>query len=624
MVQLKASVLERLNEAVSQPFTLAVEQPGYRNAVPAARHVLADKLLVTPLGKQFCWLDLNGVQLQESLKHYLECKSAHPESTGAVLLLLHAAAGTAPHLLKGMQRLMVCCRRNSLFESALGMDIPLEKEKVCVYYDPPLSAAPKLASAAAGTAQLSMTFRGTAQQSNAVMTLDSTATDSFVATSWLKRAGVSFQATPSTDVQLADGKTVFCRGQIDLRIRMGKLRDTVHCHVLDMAGFDVILGDDWLTRRRVHMNFGTKTAHVFKGKHRVTLRATTQGQQPAPGQAGTSPLLSALQVKRLLRSEQRAVLVQVTESTAERYLAAMQAGDSEGLVPQKRLQVILDEYKDVFADPPDRLPLPCNHAHVIPLEPGARPVFRPMHRLTPAEKAEVETQIAELLNKGYIEPSHSPWGAPILFVPKEDGGLRMCINYWFLNKLTVKNRYPLPRIEDMLEQLQGASVFTGLDLASGYWQIRIHDEDVEKTAFRTHLGHFQWRVLSFGLTNCPSTFQQVMNDIFREYLGRFVVIYLDDILIYSKTAAEHEQHLRLVLAKLRELELYCRPSKCHFHQSEIGYLGHIVGREGMKVDPRKVQAVAEWPVPQDQHAVHSFLGLANYFRRFVQGCTVLL
>jgi len=615
-VQLKASVLAHIKEMVPQRFTLAVEQPGYEQAVSATRHVKTSKVLVTPLSRQVSWLDLGRDQLQEGLKHYLECKAAHPEITSAVLLVPHGTEHM--HMLKGMQRLMVRCRRNSLFESPDGMELPLYKDKVCLYYDPPMSA-PKLFSAA-GPAQLSMSFRGQAQHANAVLTLDSAASYCFVASAWLKRAGVKFKATPSTNVRLADGKEVFCQGQVDLRIRIGTLRDRVRCFVLDMAGFDIILGDDWLSSRRVHMDFGTRAAFVYKGKSRVTIRAVPNSLERTRAASG---MLTAIQAKRAVRCE-RVFLVQVTDSTAERYLAGLQAQTNDGLVPPERLQAVLDEYKDVFSELPDRLPPMRNHAHVIPLEKGAHPVFRQMYRLTQAEKAEVEKQIAELLRKGYIEPSHSPWGAPILFVPKKDGGLRMCIDYRFLNKVTVKNRYPLPRIEDLLEQLQGATVFSGLDLASGYWQIRIHDEDVDKTAFRTHLGHYQWRVLSFGLTNSPSTFQQVMNDVFRDFIGKFVVIYIDDILIYSKTAEEHERHLHAVLQRLREHELYCRPHKCHFNQREVAYLGHIVGRDGVKVDPRKIQAVAEWQVPQDQHQVRSFLGLANYFRRFVQAYSSLV
>jgi transposase InsO family protein len=194
----------------------------------------------------------------------------------------------------------------------------------------------------------------------------------------------------------------------------------------------------------------------------------------------------------------------------------------------------------------------------------------------------------------------------------------MVIDYRALNKLTVKNKYPMPRIDDALDQLQGAILFTSLDLTSGYHQIRISDEDVPKTAFRTPDGLFQWRVLPFGLTNAPATFQTAMNTIFRPYLHKFVLVYLDDILIYSKTPEEHCQHLRQVLELLREHQLYANMKKCSFAKSEVAYLGHIVSSEGVKVDPRKTAAVYNWPKPTCLTELRSFLGLATYFRKFIK------
>jgi hypothetical protein len=622
-LRLKPAIVEKIQALVQKPFTLAVGSNMLRQAVPAQRYIDSSRLLVTPLSGQFSWLDLPVDQLDVALKHYRECKVAKPDSTSAVLLV-PAGVGSHTHLLRGMQRLMVFNRRNSMYEAADGQSLPLEKDKVAIYYDPPGAVA---MLSAMGSPQLTMTFTGTANQANVAVTLDSAASEQFVSQSWLQRAGVAYTQNTGVTVALADGHTTPALGTVTLKLRVGGLREKVQCNVLDMPGFDIILGDSWLKAHRVHMDFGTKSAYIYKGKHRVVLR-----HQPPGGEAKQSPnqdrsgpaLLSALQVKRLSRAGGRHLLVQVTASTAERYkLAAMSQADADGLVPEANLQAILSEYQDVFEELPDELPPKRNTAHVIPLEPGARPVYKPMYRLTQAEKAEVERQVTELLCKGYIEPSQSPWGAPVLFVPKKDGGLRMCIDYRALNKLTVKNRYPLPRIEDLLEQLQGAKVHSGLDLASGYWQIRIDDEDVPKTAFRTHLGHYQWRVLSFGLTNCPSTFQQAMNDVFHDYLNKFVIVYLDDILIYSRSAAEHEHHLRLVLQRLREHKLYCRPHKCHFNQAELEYLGHIVGASGVKVDPRKVKAVQEWPVPQDVHQLRSFLGMANYFRRFIQAYSAL-
>jgi transposase InsO family protein len=246
-----------------------------------------------------------------------------------------------------------------------------------------------------------------------------------------------------------------------------------------------------------------------------------------------------------------------------------------------------------------------------------------MYRLSPIEQAAMQKRIAAVLDRGYIEPSSSPFGAPVLFVSKKDGSLRMVIDYRALNKLTVKNRYPLPRIDDLLDKLHGSEVFSSLDLMSGYHQIRIKPDDVQKTAFRTPLGHFQFRVLSFGLTNAPATFQGVMNRIFAPLIGRTVLIYLDDILVFSKCSEEHAQHLAEVLELLRKHDLYAKISKCDFCKDELHFLGHVVGKDGIKVDPHKLAAVQDWPVPTDVHQLRSFLGFGNYFRKFIQGYATL-
>ena len=252
------------------------------------------------------------------------------------------------------------------------------------------------------------------------------------------------------------------------------------------------------------------------------------------------------------------------------------------------------------------------------MEPGAAPPNRRPYRLSPRELQEAKTQVADLIEKGHVTPSVSQFAAPILFVHKKDGGLRMRVDCRALNKLTVENKYPLPRIDDLLDQLKGATVFSALDLACGYHQIRISSEDVPKTAFNTPFGHCEFKVLSFGLTNAPATFQAAMNSIFKPHLGKFVLVYLDDILVFSKSPGEHAEHLEIVLRLLREHTLSAKRSKCQFNTAELGFLGHVVGAEGIKVNPKKTAVVRDWPQPQDIHQLRSFLGLTNYFRRFVQ------
>lgn len=207
----------------------------------------------------------------------------------------------------------------------------------------------------------------------------------------------------------------------------------------------------------------------------------------------------------------------------------------------------------------------------------------------------------------------------MIFVKKKDGSWQLCIDYRQLNKVTIKNQYPLPRIDDLFDQMKGATVFSKIDLRSGYHQLRIKEEDILKTAFKTRFGHYEFVVLPFGLTNALGVFMSLMNGIFRDYLDKFVQVFIDDILIYSKTPEEHDEHLRIVLHCLRENQLYGKLSKCSFYQTKIHYLRHIISGEGIAVDSVKIEAIMEWPTPTNVHEIRSFMGMAGYYRRFVEG-----
>jgi hypothetical protein len=240
-----------------------------------------------------------------------------------------------------------------------------------------------------------------------------------------------------------------------------------------------------------------------------------------------------------------------------------------------------------------------------------------LFRLSRKEKAELEKTIQELLEKGYIKPSKSPFGAPILFVGQKDGTLRMCVDYRALNKLTVKNKYPMPRIDDLLDTLAGSSYFSTLDLASGYHQIKVKEADTHKTAFRTPMGHFEWLVMPFGLCNAPATFQSAMNDVFGDRIGKFVLVYMDDILVFSKSKAEHLAHLKEVLQLLGAHNYYLKRKKCHFMKTEVTFLGHVISDKGLQVDPTKLDVIRKWKRPEDKGEIRSLLGFGNYFRRFI-------
>ncbi|GJY18140.1 putative reverse transcriptase domain-containing protein [Tanacetum coccineum] len=195
----------------------------------------------------------------------------------------------------------------------------------------------------------------------------------------------------------------------------------------------------------------------------------------------------------------------------------------------------------------------------------------------------------------------------------------MCIDYRELNKLTVKNRYPLPRIDDLFDQLQGSSVYSKIDLRSGYHQLRVRNEDIPKTAFRTRYGHYEFQVMPFGLTNAPAVFMDLMNRVCRPYLDKFVIVFIDDILIYSKTKEEHDVHLRLILELLKKEELYAKFSKCDFWLSKVQFLGHVIDSEGIHVDPAKIESIKDWESPKTPTEIRQFLGLAGYYRRFIEG-----
>ncbi|GJT74092.1 reverse transcriptase domain-containing protein [Tanacetum coccineum] len=288
---------------------------------------------------------------------------------------------------------------------------------------------------------------------------------------------------------------------------------------------------------------------------------------------------------------------------------------------EKRLEDIpvVREFPEVFPEDLPGLPPVRQVEFQIDLIPGAAPVARAPYRLAPSEMQELSNQLQELSDRGFIRPSTSPWGAPVLFVKKKDGSFRMCIDYRELNKLTVKNRYPLPRIDDLFDQLQGSSVYSKIDLRSGYHQLRVRDEDIPKTAFRTRYGHYEFQVMPFGLTNAPAVFMDLMNRVCKPYLDKFVIVFIDDILIYSRNEEEHANHLRIILELLRKEKLYAKFSKCDFWIRMVQFLGHLIDSQGLHVDPAKIEAVKNWASPTTPTEIRQFLGLAGYYRRFIQG-----
>ncbi|GJS07778.1 putative reverse transcriptase domain-containing protein [Tanacetum coccineum] len=427
---------------------------------------------------------------------------------------------------------------------------------------------------------------------------DSGADKSFVSTNFSTLIDIKpVELDTSYEVELADGKVVSTNNVlIGCTLNLLNHSFPIDLMVIELGSFDIIIGMDWLSRYDAAILCGEKKVRIpLKGKTLVI-----------EGNRNNSRLkiVSCIKTQKYIEKGCELFLAQVTEQESK----------------EKRLEdvPVVRDFPEVFPDELPGLPPPRQVEFRIDLIPGAAPVARAPYRLAPSEMKELSKQLQELSEKGFIRPSSSPWGAPVLFVKKKDGSFRMCIDYRELNKLTIKNRYPLPRIDDLFDQLQGSSVYSKIDLRSGYHQLRIREEDIPITAFRTRYGHYEFQVMPFGLTNAPAVFMDLMNRVCKPYLDKFVIVFIDDILIYSKNKEEHGKHLKTILDLLRSEKLYAKFSKCDFWLDSVQFLGHVIDSNGVHVDPAKIEAIKNWAAPTTPTEVRQFLGLAGYYRRFIK------
>ncbi|GBG89995.1 hypothetical protein CBR_g50086 [Chara braunii] len=443
--------------------------------------------------------------------------------------------------------------------------------------------------------------------------LDSGATRNFMSQAFMQRAGLGAQvrrkANP-TAIKLADGKT---QQLLDRYIKAVPVYFAPHAcepvtfDILD-TDFDIILGMPWLASADHTVNFHQRT---------LTVRDAFDAEVPC-----TIPLLHPSIRCQVVTAKSfwATCAYEQPDEIGPCFLRTVEVADfsPSDLSSDPRVVRLLDEFADIFESPtgvvPDR-PI----SHEIILEAGVVPLKGCIYRMSEEELEVLRAQLDDLLAKGWIRPSSSPYGAPVLFVRKKNKDLQLCIDYRKLNAQTVKNAGPLPRIDDLLERLGGAKFFSKLDLKSGYHQISIRPNDCYKTAFKTRYGHFEWVVMPFGLTNAPTTFEATMTNEFRAMLDRFVLVYLDDILVYSRTLEDHLEHLRRVLETLRRAKYKANRDKCEFVRQELEYLGHFVTPEGISPLSEKIQAIQEWPEPRNVTDVRSFLGLAGYYQRFING-----
>ena len=449
-------------------------------------------------------------------------------------------------------------------------------------------------------------LRGRLAGAPATFLIDSGAGVNAVSTAFLDKHGLRTSPSAHKGVNFADGSQGVTRGQLGAAsLKIGRYRDKQTLLAVPLSGYDAILGTPWLAAVNPNIDW---QANVITFSHRG--ETITLAPQPDPPGTQEPIVLSAIQLAKHVRRGSPLGIALVREIKT----------DTPALAKHTKITTqLLKEFADVFPEQlPKGLPPQRKVDHEIIEEPGSKPTSKSYYRMSPRELAELKRQIEDLLDHGFIRPSDSPYGAPVLFVPKKDGGLRMCVDWRALNKQTIKNKYPLPLAQELIDQLHGAQYFSKLDLQQGYHQIRMHPDSIPKTAFSCRYGHFEMLVLGFGLCNAPATFMALMNDVFRDLLDVCVVVFLDDICVYSRTPEEHEKHLRLVLERLREHKLYAKASKCEFFKEEVEFLGFTVGRHGVKVTESKTAAVREWPTPRTVKEVRQFLGLASYLRRHIK------
>ncbi|KAJ0824772.1 putative nucleotidyltransferase, Ribonuclease H [Helianthus annuus] len=428
---------------------------------------------------------------------------------------------------------------------------------------------------------------------------DTGADYSFMSVEFKRTLGIeSSRLEVPYSIELANGKLVES-GEVvrNCTLELGERSFSIDLLPIQLGSFDVVVGMDWLSKNKAEVICHEKIIRIPLANDETLI---------VHGEKRDAPLriISCMKAQKCLRKGCVAFLAHVIDKKAEE--------------PKLEDIPVAKEFPDVFPEDLPGLPPQRQVEFRIDLVPGAAPVAKAPYRLAPSEMQELSTQLQELLDKGFIRPSFSPWGAPVLFVKKKDGTMRMCIDYRELNKLTIKNRYPLPRIDDLFDQLQGSSYYSKIDLRSGYHQLRIQEESVPKTAFRTRYGHYEFLVMPFGLTNAPAVFMDLMNRVCKPYLDKFVIVFIDDILIYSRTKEEHEQHLRTILELLKKEKLYAKFSKCEFWIREVQFLGHVVNEKGIHVDPSKIEAIKNWEAPKTPTEVRQFLGLAGYYRRFIE------
>lgn len=457
-----------------------------------------------------------------------------------------------------------------------------------------------------------MKVRGVHNKKILYILIDSGSTHNFMDPEIAKKLNCNVQPPKMKRVAVADGGKLTVSGRVDqFQWTFQNANFQQDMMIIPLGNCDMVLGVQWLSLLGpITWDFQELKMQFRYLEKRVVLHG----------------------IKDMCVKEVKAGKMRLREDSANISMIFIQSTEEEKEIPEiytlstgsekqscPGLEDLLQKYECLFDEPKDLPPQRVGHDHKIPLLEGSNPVNQRPYRYALYQKTEIDKMVQSLLDAGTIQSSSSPYASPVVLVKKKDNSWRLCVDYRNLNSMTIKDRFPIPLIEDLMDELGGSSVYSKIDLRAGYHQVRMHSEDIHKTAFKTHSGHYEYLVMPFGLTNAPATFQNLMNTVFKPFLRKFVLIFFDDILIYSASVEEHVQHLSQVFEVMRQNNLYAKKSKCDFATTRVEYLGHFIEAKGVSTDPNKIKAVKEWPQPTGLKQLRGFSGLAGYYRKFVKG-----
>jgi hypothetical protein len=455
----------------------------------------------------------------------------------------------------------------------------------------------------------------TAKDRKCKVIIDSGSTDNLVAAEMVEKLELVTTKHPSPYKVswLQKGHRVSVTKQCLVKFKIGNYHDEILCDVIPMDVCHMLLGRPWQYDRNVVHNGRMNTYTLEKdGRFHKLLSIKDKHQEVKPETGNQILLMSGKELLTELEKDEDPQFFVVRKPWV--VLTSTRVDD----LPEE-IQQLLGEFADIIVDElPYSLPSMRSVSHHIDLIPGASLPNKAAYQLTPQENEEVKRQVQDLQDKGLVKESLSPCAVPTVLSPKKGGGWRMCTDSRAINKITIRYRFPLPRMDDLMDCLSGANYFSKIDLKSGYHQIRMREGDEWKTTFKTNEGLYEWLVMPFGLTNAPSTFMRLMNEVLKDFIGKFIVVYLDDILIFSKTREEHLRHLAAVMRRLQQEKLLINLEKCSFMKTELIYLGFVISANELKMDPEKVDVIRKWPSPRNIFEVQSFHGLASFYRKFIR------